>query len=170
MSEIPGNALEFLNQHPGGYNAAMGLRFVDASADGVTAEIEVGEQHLQPYGLVHGGVYAGLVETLCSVAAMLSVTSEGKSVVGLENTTSFIRAVRSGKLRARATPLHRGQHTHVWRCEVQDERDRLVAAGRLRLMVLDQGAVIAGEEVTTEGQTVDDRRPGTEESGLVSDG
>jgi uncharacterized protein (TIGR00369 family) len=153
MSGIPANALEILNRRPGGYNTAMGLRFVEASTDGITAEIEVGEQHLQPYGLVHGGVYAGLVETLCSVGAMLSVTSEGKSVVGLENTTAFIRAVRTGTLRATATPLHRGRRTHVWRCDVVDQEGRLVAAGRLRLLVLDEGTVIAGEEIEPGHQT-----------------
>jgi uncharacterized protein (TIGR00369 family) len=147
MSDLPGNALEFLNQHPGGYNAAMGLRFVEASPDGITAEIDVGPRHLQAYGLVHGGVLAGLVETLCSVGALLFVAPDGKSVVGLENTTSFIRAVRSGRLRATATPLHLGRRTHVWRCEILDDQDQLVAAGRLRLLVLDEGAVVAGQQI-----------------------
>jgi 1,4-dihydroxy-2-naphthoyl-CoA hydrolase len=153
MSSLPSDPLEFLTRNPGGYNAAMGLRFVEASTDGVTAELEVGRQHLQPYGLVHGGVFAGLVETMCSVGAMLSVASEGKSVVGLENSTSFIRAVRSGTLRATSTPIQRGRRTHVWRCDIFDEEDRLVAAGRLRLLVLDQGAVVAGAEISAEPET-----------------
>jgi 1,4-dihydroxy-2-naphthoyl-CoA hydrolase len=156
MSEIPANALEFLNRHLGGYSAAMGLRFVEASMDGVAAEIDVGQQHLQAYGLVHGGVYAGLVETLCSVGATLNVNPEGKSVIGLENTTSFIRAVRSGKLRATAMPLHRGRRTQVWRCDIFDDHDQLVAAGRLRLLVLDEGAVIAGAEIGNGPRTADD--------------
>jgi 1,4-dihydroxy-2-naphthoyl-CoA hydrolase len=155
MPDLPAEALEFLRQHPGGYNTAMGLRYVEVSMDSISAEIDVGEQHLQPYGLVHGGVYAGLVETLCSVGAVLSVASEGKSVVGLENTTSFIRAVRSGRLRATATPLHRGRRTQVWRCDIRDEDGDLVAAGRLRLLVLDEGAVIAGGEVTAGPRTKD---------------
>jgi 1,4-dihydroxy-2-naphthoyl-CoA hydrolase len=163
MPDLASNALEFLSRNPGGYNTAMGLRFVEASAESVTAELDVGRQHLQPYGLVHGGVFAGLVETMCSVGAMLSVASEGKSVVGLENSTSFIRAVRSGTLRATSTPVHRGRRTHVWRCDVFDEQDRLVAAGRLRLLVLDEGAVIAGADISTGRRTVDDRRPGAEE-------
>jgi 1,4-dihydroxy-2-naphthoyl-CoA hydrolase len=155
MGEIPANALEFLNQNPGGFNAVMGLRFTEASVEGIAAELEIGPQHLQLYGLVHGGVYAGLVETLCSVGAVLSVMSEGKSVVGLENTTSFIRAVRAGMLRATAVPLHRGRRTHVWRCDISDEHDQLVAEGRLRLLVLDEGAAIAGEEIEAQRRTRD---------------
>src|SRR3990170_175407 len=142
MTELPDNVVEMLNETLGGYNQAMGLGFVEASIDEVVAELEVGPQHLQPYGLVHGGVYAGMVETLCSIGGMLSVTGEGKSVVGLENSTSFIRAVRSGRLRGSAKPLHRGRRTHVWRCDIHDDRERLVAAGRLRLLVLDQGFVV----------------------------
>lgn len=156
MSEMPANALEFLNRRLGGYSAAMGMRFIEASTEGVTAEIDVGERHLQPFGLVHGGVYAGLVETVCSVAALLCVMPEAKSVVGLDNTTSFIRAVGSGTLRARSTPLHRGRRTHVWQCDIFDDHEQLVATGRLRLLVLDEGAVIAGAEINAARRTKND--------------
>ncbi|HMJ11957.1 MAG TPA: PaaI family thioesterase, partial [Polyangiaceae bacterium] len=77
---------------PGGYNTAMGLSFVTATGDEVVAELEVGEQHLQPYGIVHGGVYCGAVETTCSVGAGLYSAAAGQAVVGVENHTSFLRA------------------------------------------------------------------------------
>jgi uncharacterized protein (TIGR00369 family) len=82
-----------LNAHLDGWNAAMGLRFVRATADEVIAECTVGPQHLQPYGLVHGGVYAGLIETVTSVGAALWGMAQGLSVVGLDNHTSFLRGL-----------------------------------------------------------------------------
>ena len=76
-----------LNQLRGGYSKAMGLTFTRVTPDVVEAEIEIGAQHLQPYGLVHGGVYAAMIETVCSTAAAIRVLPDGKSTVGLENTT-----------------------------------------------------------------------------------
>ena len=62
-------SIEFLNAHLGGYNRAMGLAFTRASADEVEGEVTIGEQHLQPYGIVHGGVHCGIIEAACSTGA-----------------------------------------------------------------------------------------------------
>ncbi len=147
MDVFPENVVDLINERLGGYNNVIGLRFVAASPDMFVAELTIADQHLQPYGLVHGGVYAGMIESLCSTGAALSVWSEGKSTVGLENTTAFLRAVRSGVLRGTARPLARGRRSHVWEAEIKDDRDRLVASGRVRLMVLDPGAEADGETV-----------------------
>ena len=56
-------------------------------------------------------------------------------VVGLENNTSFIRAVRSGKLHAKATPVTRGRTTQVWEAWIKNEQEQLVAQGRVRLRI-----------------------------------
>lgn len=129
--------VEQINGHLGGFNKAMGLRFTRARPDEFVAEIVIEEHHLQPYGLVHGGIYSSMIETLCSTGAALNVLNDGKSAVGLENNTSFLRAVRSGTLRCTARPLVKGRRSHVWEARIQDERDRLVATGRVRMIVLD---------------------------------
>ncbi len=134
-----------LNQHRGGWNEAMGLRFLRASADEVVAELDVARIHQQPYGIVHGGVHAGVIETLASAGAALSAGARGQTVVGLENSTTFIRAVREGTLRATATPLTRGRRSQVWETRIVDAAGRLVATGRVRLLCLEPGAALAGE-------------------------
>lgn len=136
-----------LNATLDGWNAAMGLRFVRATADEVTAELQIGPTHRQPYGLVHGGVYAGIIETVTSVGAALFAMSRGQSVVGLENSTSFLHAAREGMLRVTARPLSRGRKTQVWEGTVTDETQRVVATGRVRLICLEAGAAVAGETV-----------------------
>jgi uncharacterized protein (TIGR00369 family) len=109
-----------------------------ASADEVTCEWEVTEKHHQGYGIVHGGVHCGVIETLASIGAAIVAMPRGQRVVGLENNTSFIRAVRSGKLRAVARPVTRGKTSQVWEAWIRDESDQLVAQGRVRLLCLDQ--------------------------------
>jgi 1,4-dihydroxy-2-naphthoyl-CoA hydrolase len=130
-------AVAYLNAQRDGFTTAMGFHFLVASGAEVEIEWTVAKQHLQPYGIVHGGVHAGVIETVCSVGAGLAAAERGQTggVVGLENHTSFIRAVREGsKLRARATPVTRGRTTQVWHAEVRDEAGQLVASGSVRLL------------------------------------
>lgn len=136
-----------LNGMIDGFNATMGVRFVRVTLDEVVAELDVGPQHLQPYGLVHGGVYAGLAETVCSVGAGVNAFADGRATVGLENHTSFLQAVRSGTLRATARPLVKGRRTHVWQATITDADARTVATGQVRLMMLEQGSSVAGAKL-----------------------
>ena len=122
----------------------LGLQIVSESADEVVLEWTVtGAQH-QPMGIVHGGVYCSAIETACSVGASRSAAQReaGMMAVGLENHTSFIRAVRSGRLRAVARPITRGRTTQVWECEVRDEQNRICATGRVRLLCIARDAAI----------------------------
>lgn len=130
-----------------GWVRAHGIRFTRANFDEIEAEVEIGPEHLQSYGIVHGGVHAGIIETLASVGAAMNAMREGKSAVGLENHTSFLRAARSGKLRAVAKPLTRGRTSHVWEGSIYDSEGRLLATGRVRMLILEQDAQLAGEKV-----------------------
>ncbi|HVO30985.1 MAG TPA: PaaI family thioesterase, partial [bacterium] len=99
----------------------------------------------QPYGIVHGGVWCGLIETVCSTGAAIDAAKRNQSVVGMENSTSFLRAVREGTVRIVATPLTRGSRTQVWEGTVLDSTGRAVATGRVRLLALEAGATLAGD-------------------------
>jgi len=137
-----------LNEIPEGWVQAMGMTITHATKDEVRAELTVGRQHLQGYGIVHGGVHCGIIETLSSMGAYLFARERGQHVVGLENNTSFIRAVRAGaRLRAVATPITRGRQTQVWQAQVIDESDRIVATGRVRLLCIESDQSLAGEQV-----------------------
>jgi 1,4-dihydroxy-2-naphthoyl-CoA hydrolase len=139
---------EEFQAHPEGWPQAMGMNITLATRDEVRSELVVGPHHLQSYGIVHGGVHSGVIETLASIGAYLFAQERGQHVVGLENHTSFIRAVRAGaKLRAIATPITRGRRTQVWEARVLDEREQLVATGRVRLLCLEPDQQLAGEQV-----------------------
>ncbi|MCA9651657.1 MAG: PaaI family thioesterase [Myxococcales bacterium] len=140
------------NRSRGGFNETLGLRFVRVTTEEVVAEVPVGPHLLQPYGLVHGGVLASMVETLCSVGAAIDAMPRGQTTVGLENSTSFLRATRSGTLRGIARAVHRGRRTQVWEVEILDDAGERVATGRVRMMVLDEGAALAGRTVGVETQ------------------
>jgi uncharacterized protein (TIGR00369 family) len=125
-----------VNERPG-WIREMGLTLLRASADEVTCEWEVSEKHHQQDGIVHGCVHCGVVETLCSIGAAEAARPRGQRVVVLENCTSFLRAIRSGKLLGCARPITRGRTTQVWEAWIRDPQGNLVAQGRVRLLCLD---------------------------------
>ena len=138
-----------MNRAPEGWLQAMGVTITSATQDEVRAELTIGPEHLQSYGIVHGGVHCGVIESLASIGAALFAFPRGQSVVGLENTTSFIRAVRAGaKLHAVSTPITRGRRTQVWEAQVLDDEEKLVATGRVRLLCIERDQMLAGEQVT----------------------
>ena len=120
-----------------GFLKLVGLRIEQASGDRVVLTCPVTPDLHQPFGLVHGGVYATLAETAASVGGSLWFGDQGK-VVGVSNHTDFLRAVRSGELRAEATPLSRGRTTQLWQVEVTDEQGRLTAHAKVRLQNLSE--------------------------------
>jgi len=134
-----------------GFDRAMEFHHLRASRDEVALEYVVGEQHLQPYGIVHGGVHAGAIESVCSIGAALDAMTRGQSAVGLENHTSFVRAVRAGTtIRVTARPLTRGRRSQVWEASAVDAGGQLVATGRVRLLCLDPGTELAGHAVSAQ--------------------
>src|SRR5215469_13826850 len=135
-----GNFADSLNARLGGWSAAMRMHFIHATGESVTVELEIGPDHKQAYGIVHGGVHSGVIETIASVGAALDAMPRGQSVVGVENHTSFLLAVREGKLHAMARPLMRGKRTQVWEANITDDTGRLVATGRVRFIVLEKGS------------------------------
>ena len=118
----------------------MDLHFVRATGDEVIATLTIGPQHRQAYGIVHGGVYCGVIETLASVGAAIFAMPRGQTVVGLENHTSFVHAAREGTLRGVARPLTRGRRSQLWEATISDGNDRVVAKGTVRLLCLEADA------------------------------
>jgi uncharacterized protein (TIGR00369 family) len=78
--------------------------------------------------------------------------ARGQGVVGVENHTSFICAIRSGRVRVTATPLTRGRRSQLWEATARDESGRLIASGRVRLLCLEAGSDLAGQPLSTRGE------------------
>lgn len=129
---------------PVGLMKLMGMTVVSMNEREVVAELVVTPAHHQPMGIVHGGVYCALVETVCSVGGHLHASKRGLTVVGVDNQTSFLKATRSGVLTVRGTPLSAGRRTQLWQADIRDGNDALVATGRVRLVCIEPDARLAG--------------------------
>ena len=124
----------------GAFVRAAGLELDEVSGTRVTGHIDLSEEHHTPWGIVHGGVYATAIESAASIGASTAVRERGMVAVGLTNTTHFLRSVTSGRVRVEGEALNQGRSQQLWRVDVHDERDRLLAHGEVRLQNLDPGA------------------------------
>ena len=130
-----------------GLDEFLGIRVVRCGPDEVVLEYDIDDRHKQPYGIVHGGMHCTVVESACSMGAAMAAAPRGQSVVGIENSTSFIHAVRAGRVTVTARPLTRGRRSQLWQADARTDDGRMVASGRVRLLALDAGASLAGQTV-----------------------
>jgi len=123
-----------------GFDKLYGLELLSCDDAEVTAQVRVRDEVKQPAGLVHGGVYASIAESMTSLATALVVMPQGNMAMGLANNTSFLRPVTEGIVHARATRLHRGRTTWVWDVRFSDDVDRTCALTRMTIAVRPQQA------------------------------
>jgi uncharacterized protein (TIGR00369 family) len=126
---------EQINSALQGFDALYGLELLEYSTEEVRAQVTVRDELKQPAGLLHGGVYAAVAESLASLATAFAVLGEGKTAMGLSNSTSFLRPITQGTVHARATRLHRGRTTWVWDVFFTDDAGRSCAATRMTIAV-----------------------------------
>jgi 1,4-dihydroxy-2-naphthoyl-CoA hydrolase len=126
---------EQLSQAITGFDRLYGLELLSVSDTEVRGQVTVRPEVKQPAGLVHGGVYASIAESLASLATHVAVAPQGEMAMGLSNNTSFLRPVTEGTVHAVATRLHRGRTTWVWDVRFSDDADRTCALTRMTIAV-----------------------------------
>ncbi len=115
----------------------LGIEFVEAGDDYVTARMPVDARTQQPARMLHGGASVVLAETLASWASTFVVDRAKHHCVGLEINANHVRAVGSGWVIGTARPVHLGRSTHIWEVRITDEPGRLVCISRVTMAVLD---------------------------------
>lgn len=113
--------------------AGVGLVLDEVTGTRVTGHVEAGPDHHTPWGVVHGGLYATVVETAASVGASAAVAERGQFAVGVNNSTDFLRATREGRLDVVAEPVLQGRVQQLWDVTITRADGRPVARGSVRL-------------------------------------
>jgi len=121
------------------YMRLLGLSFEEVGPDLVVAKFEAGRDHHQPWGIVHGGVFAAVIETVASTGAYAAVKERGQLAVGVTNITDFLRPHREGTLRAVGEPLQQGKIQQLWQVVIEREDGKDVARGQVRLQNIEAG-------------------------------
>jgi 1,4-dihydroxy-2-naphthoyl-CoA hydrolase len=127
--------VEQINAAMLGFDALYGMEYEECTEHEVRARVLVREEIKQPAGLVHGGVYAAMAESMASLATALGVLGDGSMAMGLSNSTSFLRPITEGTVRGHAKRLHRGRTTWVWDVHFSDDAGHLCAVTRMTIAV-----------------------------------
>jgi uncharacterized protein (TIGR00369 family) len=106
-----------------GLMAHLGIRIIEATPERVVGEIEVRDELKTTTSAVHGGTLMALADTVGAIGT----AALGFKTATLESKTNFFAAATTGKIRAEATPLHKGKRSHVWQTRVTDESGRLLS-------------------------------------------
>ena len=120
---------------PGTLDDVLGFELLEASPERCRGRFAVEKRVQQQLGLVHGGAYAALAESMVSATTHLAVESDGSFAVGQSNSTNFFRPATEGLVHAEGTPLHRGRTSWVWEVRFTDDSERLLAASRVTIAV-----------------------------------
>ena len=120
---------------PVGFDRLYGLEVLDVGEEEIRAQVKVRDELRQPTGLVHGGVFASIAESIASLATGVAVMRDGKTAQGMSNQTSFRRPIVDGTIHAVARRRHRGRTTWVWEVDISDDEGRLCALVRITVAV-----------------------------------
>lgn len=117
------------------FDGLLGLELLEVGDERATARLAVRDELKQPFGLVHGGVFCAIAESLTSIATAVAVARDGQLAQGMSNQTSFLRPILEGHVHAEAIRRHRGRTTWVWDVEISDDRGRACALSRMTIAV-----------------------------------
>ncbi len=132
---MSGPSGEQINEVLMGFDRLYGLQVVSFSDTEVRALVPVRGELKQPAGLVHGGVYASIAESIASFGTGMAVAAQGEMAMGLSNATNFLRPITDGVIHASATRIHRGRTTWVWDVRFSDDAERTCAVTRMTIAV-----------------------------------
>lgn len=127
----------------------IGIRFTQFEGATITGEIELSDFHLQPGGVIHGGVYISIAETIAGAGSTLLVMDEGKTALGTTINSQHIASVKEGKIVATGKLIHKGTFKHIWDIEITDHSGKLISISRVTNSIKDL-------EHTTEKRRISD--------------
>jgi 1,4-dihydroxy-2-naphthoyl-CoA hydrolase len=117
------------------FDVHIGTEWGEIGPERATSTLEVADHHKQPVGVVHGGVFCTLAESLASRATAATVVPDGMQALGMSNSATFMRPVTGGTIHVEATRRHGGRTTWVWDVEFTDDGGRVCALSRVTLAV-----------------------------------
>jgi 1,4-dihydroxy-2-naphthoyl-CoA hydrolase len=114
----------------------LGIQFTEITETSICGTMPIDHRTIQPAGVVHGGAYMALAETLGSAGSMLSIDPKLFNVLGLEMKGNYLRTAKSGKVHGKATPVHAGKTTQLWNVDMWDDDGNLLATCRITNIIL----------------------------------
>ncbi|OTN77365.1 hypothetical protein A5886_002465 [Enterococcus sp. 8G7_MSG3316] len=114
----------------------LGIQIEETTAALVRLRMDVGPQHKQPFGILHGGINGVLIETACSIGANQALAADEAFAAGVDLQVNHLHAVQDGTLIVEATPDKIGARIQTWQATIWQEHGPKTAVGRCTLTTL----------------------------------
>ena len=119
------------------FDILLGTEWVSSDPDKAIVRLPMNDEHRQPMGIMHGGVMASMVESLCSMATATAVVPDNRIAMGQSISVNLLRPVSAGGIEVEAEAVHRGRMTWVWRATVRDFEGRTCAMAQMTMAIRD---------------------------------
>ena len=130
------NKLNSLNKNS--LEKTLEIEFIDVSEDFLIAKMPVTSKVHQPDGVLHGGATAALAESVGSAASYFSIDKKNQMIRGTMISVNHIKGISKGFVYAKATPVHKGRTTQLWKIEIKDENDNLISYCKLSTIIFNK--------------------------------
>ncbi len=120
-------------ERSGAFLKLLGIEYESVTPTEVIAHLELSAEHHTPWGIVHGGFYAAVIESIASVGASYAVRESGRFAVGVNNQTDFLRPMTAGRLDVVGTAISQGRTLQLWLVELTNAEGKIVSRGQVRL-------------------------------------
>ena len=125
--------INIVNTSP--YPEHMSMRLTEIEFDRAIIQLNSGRCHLQPFGIIHGGVLATLIDTATFWAAYLRIP-EDAGLVNIDLKLNYLKPVENGLLTAEGRTIRSGKAISYAETRVLNDKQELVAHGTSTLMSL----------------------------------
>ena len=130
-SEVTLEAIQLRNANT--MSEWLGIEFIEVTTNYLLAKMPVDHRTTQPLGVVNGGAFCALAETVGSMAANLCLNRTKYVALGLDINANHVRSANKGWVYGKAIPLHIGRTTQVWEIKITDDEDKLCCISRLTM-------------------------------------
>jgi uncharacterized protein (TIGR00369 family) len=134
--------IEQVRKHGAPVAKLIGFEVGEVEHGHAVGHLDVGPQHANPMGTLHGGILCDLADAAMGMA-FASTLDGDRSFTTLELRINFLRPFWTGRLRAEAEVVNRGKTVGLVECSVTDERKRMIAKASSTCLVL-KGEQAAG--------------------------
>ncbi len=125
--------IEMVNTSP--FPSHLRMKLDTISLDQATVKLETAQCHLQPFGIVHGGVMATLIDTATFWSVFLRLP-EDAGLVNIDLKLNYLKSIASGVMAAEGRCIRAGRSINYAEASVKDSEGNLIAHGTSTLMVL----------------------------------
>lgn len=116
----------------------LGIIFTSFGNDFIEATMPVEPKTHNPARILHGGAMMALAESLGSALSLLLIDRATSDIRGLEINGNHVKSVSKGRVKGRATLIHKGRNTHVSEIKIFDEEGNLLNISRMTNMIIDR--------------------------------